>query len=312
MKRLVAVLAVSLTFAACGEPETAPAEAPLEGAVLDSAQEAAPPEGTLSLQQAAGLSEGRFVAGDAVVSFRSREVEPGVFSVEVNLNGLALAALMDPDNGAGALDGFAEANGADTQLVDEDRLLLQALGNALNRELPEGDAAAPAARYLRRSVSLWAQHPTTVELERTVLGEQGRGYTMLCSYAKCNGSYTGGCGGAWNWYYYAKHDCQHGGFSAYVNQQIAQLGNHGTCSGDEYYYTSTGWKCGEPDHWSRPKVYGNCFGRCGGGCGGDTQYTLDATNHDGCVRNGHVLASGYCDDQFTSASDDELFAGNCY
>ena len=26
------------------------------------------------------------------------------------------------------------------------------------------------------------------------------------------------------------------------------------------------------------------------------------------MRNGHALASAYCDDQFTSASDDELFA----
>ena len=308
MKRLVAVLAVSLTFAACGEqPE---AEAPTASPEIDGEQAAVVREGTLSLQEAAGLAEGRFVSGDDTVSFRSREVEPGVFSVEASVNGLALSALMDPASGAGALDGFAEANGADTQLVAEDRALLQGLSAALNRELPESDAAAPAAKYLRRSVSLWAQHPTTVELERTVLGEQGRGYTMLCSYAKCDGTYTGGCS-AWNWYSYAQHDCQHGGFSATVNQQIAQLGDHGTCSGDEFYY-SGGWKCGEPDHWSRPKVYGNCFGRCGGGCGGDTQYTKDATNHDGCVRNGHALASAYCDDQFTSASDDELFAGNCY
>lgn len=302
MMRLMAALAVSLTLtlAGCGSPE------------LDGEQAAPVQQGTLSLQEAAGIAEGRFVAGDSVVGFRSREVEPGVFSIEVSLNGLALNALIDPANGAGALDGFADANGADTQLVDEDRELLQALAAALDRELPQGDAASPPAMYLRRSVSLWAQHPTTVELERTVLGEQSRGYTMLCSYAKCNGSWTGSCSGNWNWFYYAKHDCQHGGFDATVNQQIAQLGNHGTCSGDEYYYTSSGWKCGEPDHWSRPKVYGNCFGRCGGGCGGDTQYTLDATNHDGCVRNGHVLASGYCDDQFTSASDDELFAPNCY
>ena len=97
-----------------------------------------------------------------------------------------------------------------------------------------------------------------------------------------------------------------------TRQQIAQLGDHTTCGGDEYYLNGSTWVCGEPDHWSRPKVMGICFGRCGGGCGGDTQYTLDATNHDGCVRNGHALASAYCDDQFVSASDDEMFAGNCY
>ncbi|MBF5041619.1 hypothetical protein FGE12_04410 [Aggregicoccus sp. 17bor-14] len=309
MKRLVAMLAVSVLFAGCGEQQE---QAPQEqvSPEIDGEQAAPVKEGTLSLQESAGAAEGRFVSGDDVVAFRSREVEPGVFSVDVSLHGLALNALMDPANGAGSLDGFAEANGADTQIVDEDRAVLAGFSAALNRDLPQGDAASPAAKYLRRSVSLWAEHPSSVELERTVLGERGRGYTMLCSYAKCGGAYTGSCS-SWNWYSYAKHDCQHGGFDATINQQIAQLGNHGTCSGDEYYYSS-GWKCGEPDHWSRPKVYGNCFGRCGGGCGGDTQYTVDATNHDGCVRNGHALASAYCDDQFTSASDDELYAGNCY
>jgi hypothetical protein len=266
----------------------------------------------LELKQESGVVAGRFAQAGAEAHFSSKQVEEGVYRIEVRQNGMTLTGLVDAANGVSALDGFGAETGQDTQMLDGDREVLTGLYAALNAQLPAGDAAAPEARYLRRAVSLWSQHPASVELQRTVMGEEGRGYTMLCSYAKCNGAWTGSCGGSYNWYSYAKHDCQHGGFDYTGNQQIAQLGDHTTCSGDEYYLSGGVWKCGEPDHWSRPKVMGSCFGRCGGGCGGDTQYTLDATNHDGCVRNGHALASAYCDDQFASASDDEMFAGNCY
>ncbi|WP_224362824.1 hypothetical protein [Hyalangium versicolor] len=302
-KILGAVVAVVLC--ACGNPS---------GTFSEPSGEV-PSEG-LSLSVEPGTTQGTFLAGrsqgDAEVKFSSREVEPGVYRIEVRYNGMTLTGLVDSENGVSSMDGFAETNGQDTQMTDPDRDVAAALYAALNAELPSGDAATPESKYLRRAVGLWAEHPSTVRMQRTVMGEQGRGYTMLCSYAKCNGSWTGNCGGSYNWYSYAKHDCNKGGFDLAVNQQIAQLGDHTSCNGDEYYMSNGSWVCGEPDHWSRPKVIGNCFGRCGGGCGGDTQYTLDATNHDGCVRNGHVLASGYCDDQFVSASDDELFASNCY
>lgn len=302
MRKILGAVAAVVLFA-CGNPSGTSAE---PGA-------AQPAEG-LSLSVEQGVTQGTFVAkqSQAEVKFSSRQVEQGVFRVEVRYNGMTLTGLVDADNGVSSLDGFAEANGQDTQMTDADREVASAFYAALNAELPFGDAATPESKYLRRAVGLWAEHPDTVQMQRTVMGEQGRGYTMLCSYAKCNGSYTGSCGGSYNWYSYAKHDCQHGGFDYTGNQQIAQLGDHTSCSGDEYYMSGGSWVCGEPDHWSRPKVIGICWGRCGGGCGGDTQYTLDATNHDGCVRNGHALASAYCDDQFTSASDDELYAPNCY
>lgn len=267
--------------------------------------------GTLQVQRTEGGLQGTYTQGEEVVHLRSRRVEEGVYRVEVRVNGMTLSGLLDVEAGVSALDGFAELNGVDTQMGEEDRERLMAVYQALNAELPAGAVAAPEVRYLRRAVGLWAQQPSTVELQRTVMGEQGRGYTMLCSYARCGGSYTGSCS-TYNWYSYAKHDCDRGGFEYTRNQQIAQLGDHFSCSGDEFYWSNSTWVCGEPDHWSRPYVVGNCFGRCGGGCGGDTQYTLDATNHDGCVRNGHALASMYCNDQFTSASDDELFAPDCY
>jgi hypothetical protein len=281
------------------------------GAPQDSGAVAGATPGLELTREAQGAASGRFVQGGAEVRFSSRQVEPGVFRLEVRQNGMSLTGLVDAEQGVSSLDGFAEDNGQDTQMLDGDREALNGLYAALNAELPSGPALSPELKYLRRAVGLWAEHPGSVQLQRTVMGEQGRGYTMLCSYAKCGGKNTGTCS-SYNWYSYVKHDCQHGGFDLAINQQIAQLGDHGTCDGDELYMSGSAWVCGEPDHVSRPKVRGNCFGRCGAGCGGDTQYTLDATNHDGCVRNGHVLASAYCDDQFTAASDDELYAPDCY
>ena len=304
MRKVLGAVA-AMTLWACGG-QSGPA----------NTDEAAKAADGLELTTEAGTVSGRFgTAGQdaSEARFSSRQVEQDVYRIEVRLNGLTLTGLVDVANGVSSLDGFAEESGQDTQLLDGDREVLTGLSAALNAQLPAGDAATPEAKYLRRAVSLWAQHPSSVAMQRTVMGEQGRGYTMLCSYAKCNGGrWTGSCAGVFNYYSYAKHDCQHGGFDATINQQIAQLGDHASCSGDEYYLSGGSWVCGEPDHWSRPKVQGSCFGRCGGGCGGDTQYTLDATNHDGCVRNGHALASAYCDDQFASASDDELYAPNCY
>lgn len=299
MRGLLGAIAAVMMWSACGAPGggTVSPDTAVQGLELT--------------QEAAGVT-GRFGQGDGEVRFSSRQVEPGVYRIEVRQNGMSLTALLDADNGVSSLDGFAEDNGQDTQMLDGDRELLSGLYAALNAQLPSGKDLALETKYLRRAVGLWTEHPSTVQLQRTVMGEQGRGYTMLCSYAKCNGKNTGDCGGSYNWYSYVKHDCQHGGFDATVNQQIAQLGDHGSCSGDELYMSGGKWVCGEPDHLSRPKVMGICFGRCGGGCGGDTQYTLDATNHDGCVRNGHALASGYCDDQFAAASDDELNAPDCY
>lgn len=300
--KILGAWVLALVLAACGGGG---ASGP-EGASPGTEQSSSAP-GTLELVATPQGIEGTYVAGERRITFRSAALD-GDIDVQVTLNGLVLDALMRPADGVSSMDGFAAANGADTQLVDEDRELLTGLYQALNGVSREelGDAGV----YLRRAVGLWAQHPTTVELKRLVMGDQGRGYTMLCSYAKCGGAWTGSCS-SYNWYSYAKHDCNWGGTSVTNNQQIAQLGDHFSCSGDEWYWNG-GWVCGEPDHWVRPYVVGNCFGRCGGGCGGDTQYTLDATNHDGCVRNGHALASLYCDDQFASASDDELFAPDCY
>lgn len=255
------------------------------------------------------MTETRVAGRMGDITFESVRPEDGVYELTVKLHGMSLDSTVDFANHTSSFDGFGTTSGDDTAMRDEDREAVAKLYRAFNDELPK--ELPEAGLVLRRALGLWGENSPTVRLDRLVYGDEGRGYTMLCEYAKCGGNYTGSCA-SWNWYSHAKHDCSNGGFDATKNQQIAQLGDHYYPSGDEFYYTSSGWKDGEPDHWVRPYVVGGCWGRCGGGCGGDTQYTLDATNHDGCVRNGHVLASLYCDDQFTAASDDEMFAPNCY
>jgi hypothetical protein len=298
--RSALVIVLVASAAACGgssEPTTSEPVVTSEGAELsiDSMTE--------------GRVAGRLALTGDQISFESVQSEPGVYELTVKVHGVTLDSTIAFDDHTSSFDGFTAA-GDDTALRDADRVAVATLYRAFNDKLPK--ALPQAGVVLRRALGIWGENPESVRLDRTIFGDEGRGYTMLCSYAKCDGYYTGGCS-AWNWYSYAKHDCQHGDTADTNNQQIAQLGDHYSASGyDERYYNGSSWVWGEPDHWSRPKVTGNCFGRSGGGCGGDTQYTVDATNHDGCVRNGHALASAYCDDEFSSASDDELYAPDCY
>ncbi len=273
----------------------------------------------LALSVEEGAASGVYRSEKGVVRLEAVEVEPMVFEVTLEVNGMTLDGVIDRTQGVVAsLDGFAAENGEDTQMTDEDRALLSEAYRALNEEF--GKEAPEVVVMLRRAVGLWAEHPSTLELTRTVMGEEGRGYTMLCSYAYC-GTWSGACS-YWNWYSYATHDCCYGGVwgvggtctDRYDSDtsQVAQIGDHYSCSGDTWVWTGSSWACGEPDHWTYPYEVGNCWGRCGEGCGGDTQYTKDCTDHDGCVRNGHYTTSAWCNDEFAGASDDELGAPNCY
>jgi hypothetical protein len=253
---------------------------------------------------------GVFLLEGKEVHFKSLYVEDALFEITVDLNGMTLYALIDVAGHVAVLDGFASENGEDTQVLEADRELLLALYEGLNEVLPK--EVPEIAKLLRRSIGIWAEHPQGLDTAETVMGEASRGFTMLCDYANCGG-WEGDCT-EWRWYDAARHDDSWYGGDDPKAQQIVQLGDHFRCDGEELYYVpETGeWACGEPDHWARPSVVGNCFGRVGPGCGDDAQYTRDATDHDGCVRNGHALASMWCNDEFVSAIDDELFAASCY
>ncbi len=247
--------------------------------------------GALEVQTSDTKVFGTFTLGDDKVAFEAVARPNEVYEIDLHLRGLTLDATIDAQNHTSSLDGFASDNGGDTQVQEADRKLLVALTQALDAKL--GAQTTGTARMLQRASSMWSEVSPTLKLDRRVMGDEGRGWTMIC--------------GSIGQVYGASHDCWSYGWWNAKSSQNAYVGYD---TGSTYYWRGY-WSTSSYDHASWPYEYGNCFGRCGGGCGSSTQYTSDCHNHDGCVRNGHSIASLWCDDEFTSASDDALFAGDC-
>jgi hypothetical protein len=302
-----AIVALPLALAACTDFD--PGKAPLEDQTTDQA---------LSIHETDNGIAGTF--GD--VTFTSEMASDSVLDINLELDGMVITALVDFKTGVMEYDGYAADTGEDTQMTDDDRASMLALESAmakLDGELPF------ALDKFRGFVATWAEHPSTVPLQTLRLAAETRSWTSLC-YAK-------------NTYYPASHDCSVGGFYTDATQMdsiyMSSTGNLGGPDGVAWYFPaggsyqccsgsvscsryscsipSAGWYTGvEVDHDTRVEAaYGNCFGVCGAGCPGSYQYTVDCVNHDQCVRNGHITSSGYCDDQFTSASDDWASAPDC-
>lgn len=255
-------------------------------------------------------------------TFKSEMATADVLDIEVHINGMVMTAMVDFKTGVIENDGYTAATGENTQMTDEDRTAMLQLEGALAKL--QGDLPF-AMDKLRGFVATEAEHPTTLDLQDIRLIEENRSWTSLC-YAK-------------NTYYPASHDCNVGGFYTDATQlddvYLSSTGDLGGPDGVAWYFPAAGsyqacsgslscsrysvsigaagWYSGvEVDHDTRVEYsYGNCFGACGAGCPGTYQYTVDCVNHDQCVRNGHITASGYCDDQFAAASDDWVSAPNC-
>ncbi len=226
------------------------------------------------------------------VSFEAADVA-GVFDISVRLTDLSLYAIIDSEHQLAEIDGFANSDGFDTQIVERDRALLADCHRALEAQF--GEDASFLENYLVRTLSMWAQTPDTVELQRSVSGDEGRAYTSICSL--------------YNSYQYATHDgWRHSNWDPDATS-IARVGTRESCT---YSWINGSWTCNEPNHVSYVYQRGQCYGNCGGGCpSGNQQLTWDCLDHDQCVRNGHSLASFWCNDEFVSAADDELFAPSC-
>lgn len=235
-------------------------------------------------------------ADDAHALRFSAELSGDDFALEVELHGMTIAVAKVGEDVE--YEAYATDNGKPTQLTDDDRAALLALG----RELESlGEVEPPLAR-LRSFANQWAEFPSTLEPSgRVYLGF--RAYSSLC-WAK-------------NTYQTVTHDCwsyndgaDGSTYSAYIGMQAPAAG----CAEDTYFWVGSSWSClaSEPNHsTSIEYAYGGCFGRCGAGCGSDSQLTVDCANHDSCVRFGHDIASLWCDDEFTSTIDDWASAPNC-
>jgi hypothetical protein len=297
-------IAVALVLAACAESPQQPSRSPDADELIIT-----------------GTDTG-ITGSYGTTTFSSELPSPTVLDMKVTVNGMVITALVDFNSGVIEYDGYTAATGDTTQMTDDDRAALVDLEAAFAQL--EGDQPV-AVTKLRGFVATWAEHPTTVPLQDMRLVEENRSWTSLC-YAK-------------NSYYPGSHDCDSGGFwtdqTTLDNVWLSSTGDLGGPDGVAWYFPgggsyqccsgswscsryscsvpSAGWYVGvEVDHDTRVEYsYGNCFGVCGAGCPGTYQYTVDCLNHDTCTRNGHVLASGYCDDQFSAASDDWASAPDC-
>lgn len=240
---------------------------------------------------------GRFLEGDPVAAFDSRRADDGLFDVMVELDGVVLTAVIDRENGIAILDGYFSDDGTDAYMSRTDRSVLHRFNEELSGRLSNLD---DSGRYLQHAVSIWSEYPATLTLTRSV---EGSSIQSLCNYLGLP--------------FPATHDDGYHGLgddASTLDEAIVSPPTLGSCANaDKTWFFDGGWQCFEADHDSRIEgAKGNCFGNCGGDCsGGGLQMTRDCHNHDQCVRNGHDLASLWCNDEFTDAIDDELNAPNC-
>jgi len=241
---------------------------------------------------------GSFQASDSVVTFGIETVSPAVYDMWVELHGLHLTLLVDAEVGVLEFDGYAADTGALTQMTEADRATLLELYKALDVYGNDYEHVS----LLRKKVGNWAETSDTMNLTFQHLFDRDQSWTSLC----------GSCG-SWR---SASHDCNHGGWWSDATTVNALIKYEGAwCGGDgSAYGTTSSVSCtGEPAGFTTYEyIRGNCMGRCGPGCNSsDTQFTQDCVNHDSCVRGGHDLASAYCDDQFSSCTDDDISAPHC-
>lgn len=253
------------------------------------------------VQTSASSVSGTFAVDDSVVSFSSTEVTANEFDVVVELNGMTLTAIVNRAGQVAEVDGFAAGGsvaerpkGAETQIIDPDRAALDAFVRALADEIDTDEFAAGAVLY--RVASNWSQTPDTMPLQRQVAGSENRDFVSIC--------------GNFGQFLEATHDDNNCGFFDPACTSIAQVGNrisptHSLINGQ--------WVTTTPNHLPRVVQTGDCYGNCGASCPGNNPQTLtlDCHDHDQCVRNGHFIASIFCNDEFASASDDEFFAPRC-
>ncbi|WP_428265757.1 hypothetical protein [Haliangium sp.] len=275
--RLLAGLGAGLLFSACAT-----------GTVDDTSADL----GALSVESSESRLWGSFELGADSLRFDSRAVGVDEFDVVVELNGMMLTAVVDRSAQVAEIDGFAAA-GSDTQMVDSDRVVLEAFTRALAAETDTEQFAAAAMLY--RVASSWSQTPDTVPLQRQVASSGERAFTSICGF--------------FGQFVEATHD---GNQCDRFDDNCTSIAEVGRRTSATFSFINGQWTTQVPDH--RPLVFqlGECYGNCGAGCpsGGQT-LTFDCHDHDQCVRNGHFIASLFCDDEFVSAADDEFFAPTC-
>ncbi len=272
-----------------------PSSSPSTG--TSAATDSADVTGELTMAPVTGGLAGEFVLASRTVKFKA-VTEQGATDVTVDVDGMTLTALIDSKSQVGDLDGFASANGGDTQITDDDRTVLTAFNHAIaaNVAADKESQLPPEAKLLTRMADLWADTPSSAPLTRQVLGQENRSYTSICSQYQ-------------TWQYATHDDWSYDDWSA-NSTSISLVGSR--WGGSTWYWVNGSWTSATQDHKAYVYEAGDCYGRCGADCSsGDQVLTSDCNNHDQCVRNGHSVASMWCDDEFSACIDDFTFAPSC-
>jgi hypothetical protein len=300
MNKLTSAISMACAFAMCAcavdSSSEGGSEGPSDAEIPVATAPTAAPSSTGQLM--AEISEqkvsGKLENEADSVTFESVAAGGDVYEVTLHVHGMTLDATFSLADKAASLDGFTSESGADTQLLENDRQALKAFYSAIQSKA--GKDAPKSLDMLVRAAGIWSETGDSVPLSRRVMGDQDRGWTLLCDRL---GTYVDGTHDDWS----------HGDWSATSSYHVF-IGDYGPST--YYWHSDVGWTTQAYDHAAWPYEYGNCYGRCGSDCGGGHVYSQDCLNHDGCVRNGHSMASFWCDDEFASTTDDFSFAPNCY
>lgn len=258
----------------------------------------------LRIEQSDTLAVGVYDDGSIAVQFRAEQVADSL-DIELVFNEMVVTATVDFTTGVIEHDGFALADGSETQITDEDRAVIFALNRAIESL---GTEVTEPVGQLRRFTSTWAEFPSTMDPKGRSLVQTDRSYYSYCPWY---GNYMNASHDCWD-YDWCEDASTLGTCGYYGVGALLSMHGEGPCADDTWFWTGTAWSCYEPNHSTTVEyAYGACFGRCGASCGSDTQFTEDCTDHDQCVRFGHDMASLWCDDHFADTIDDWASAPDC-
>jgi len=266
---------------------------------------------------------GRYQWNDEELRFEARVLEPFLITATLELHGMTIDSTLDTRDGnrMWTQDAFATDSGADTFISEEDQVLLFAFTKTIEQQYPDtisrGDGLA---FHFGAVINYWAQWIPVMTPTRIKFEDRNRA-TDMCDWAKDTngqwptGSYPGPTGGDYKWGWYDGHDCSTCNGDPMQGQAASSCSSY-TAYGNwdtpdtTWYLTGGSWSTSPNGHGggSATKIEGACFGRYGQACGSGTAYFWENGSHDHCVRNGHVIVSGYCSDELLSTTQPY----NCY
>ena len=219
-----------------------------------------------------GLIEGRLTTQVGSVEFRSVMLQDGVFQISFQRDQRQFGSLVDWNTHT--VDMQAPEG---FKLTTDDRFVITALSTAVEEQIGKDVGAAD---NLFRQATVWGSHPEGDLIIKQIVSDSTRGWTSLCG--------SGACGCTPSRSFCESGSGQDNGHTegSHAGSTNCRTLSFGTCEG-----------------------HNPCQARCGAGCTavGTSAYTVDCGNHDTCEH----YHTGDCGGEFSSASDDFSFAGNC-